>query len=264
VKPLYFNVKKNTNKYMPKEQIYLVDLDKPLPDISEEIKSYLAFCNDFQSIRLPRALQSEIQGSNHTENYSHFELHVSNAEAPPEDLVFLNFSALPYLKALQTLAKNSLKELKPDSRISNEDILKAVKWLNIQKLIVEIIQFLEGFGSVNVNGNVKNEMLSTIYNRNLGDLNYIPDDWVSLLERNRFDIHNINKPIFTTPRNYKKYILKEGFGYKELDKDQYISFDILELYKKQIPIIFDDLLKIAEKTCKVRSEVREKYKPNSN
>jgi hypothetical protein len=244
-------------------EIYKIDLNSDLPDIKEELKSHLSFVNDFRDIRFPKELQSEIKGSNHRENYEHFEAHISVVEATPEDLVFVNSSALPHLKALQTQIQKSLKELKPNSLINVEDIQKATKWLNIQKLLIDMIQFLEGFGKSNTDVKIKNEMLSKIYNRNLGNLVYIPDDWVALLERNRFDPNDINNFNSLTASEYMKYILHEGIGYKELDEGQYVSFDALELYKKQTPINFDDMVKIAERTCKVRREVRKKYKPDN-
>jgi hypothetical protein len=243
---------------------HAIDLNKPFPDISKKLINYLNLEFGFDKIRSPRKNDSQIKGSYPNLQYSHYHTHIPWVESPIEDLLFLNNLQLPYLKALQNLARNLLKEINPDKVITVENINKAKKWYNIQILIIEMIQFLEGFGENYRGDNIKNEMLQKIFDRNLGDLIYVADDWVSLIERSRYDPNDGNKLISITPSDYKRWILCGSIGYKELDKDQYISFDVLELYKKQTPINFDYMVKIAEKTCKVRREVREKYKPDSN
>jgi hypothetical protein len=249
---------------MPKTEKYSVDLNSPIPDLKERLKAQIGVLNDFTDIRPPRQQISEIEGSNPSEQYAHHEAHVFWVEEPLEDLIFLNSSQLPHIKALQNQARKSLRQIIPTEKINSEEIQKAERWYNIQTFIVEAIQFLEGFGQTNSNKEIKSEMMLKIYNRNLKNIDYIADDWVSLLERNRYNPNDELDSKKITPKNYKKYILKEGIGYRELDNDQYISFDVLELYKKQVPINFEDLVKIAEQTCKVRREIREKYKPDSN
>jgi hypothetical protein len=247
---------------MPNNEIYSKDLDTPLPDIKERLKAQLSSLNNFEDIRKPRNQNTEIIGSNPNEQYDHQEVHVFSVEESLEDIVFLNLSQLPHLKALQKQAKNSLKKIIPNEKITVKEIKQIERWYNIQTFVLEAIQFLEGFGNRGVNDETKKEFLLKIYNRNLIGQEYNSDDWVALLERTRF-VWDESGTIQITPNNYKKYVLMEGISYRELTKDQFISFDVLELYKKQTPINFDDLVKIAERTCRVRREVREKYKPDN-
>ncbi len=245
-----------------------------IPDINEAIKLQLAAFCGYDDIRFPGSLEPEIEGVNSLYQYRHIaEDHTHNIEIPLEDLVFINSRHLPYLKAQRTLAKNLLIKIDtsdslrlptiPYETIERSDKLRAEKWLNIQTLLIEMIQFLEGYNSNKKLVTTKELMMQKIYNKNLGTLDYLPQDWASLLERERFEPNNNEAYLKTlTPNNYKKYILKEGMGYTELEVNQYPSFVVLEMYRKQKPLVFENFIIVVEEVINIRKEVRNRLKPS--